>query len=91
MVIHRPATGGDGVHMKGRILFVVGLGVGYVLGTRAGRERYEQMKSQARSVWKSPKVQEKATQAQDFAREKAPVVKEKAAEAAAAAKDKVSS
>ena len=77
--------------MKGKVLFVVGLGVGYVLGTRAGRERYEQIKSQAQSVWRSPKVQEKATQAQDYAREKAPVVKEKAAEAAAAAKEKVSS
>ena len=43
VVIHR----GDGVHMKGKILFVVGLGVGYVLGTRAGRERYEQIKQAA--------------------------------------------
>ena len=77
--------------MKGKAALVVGLAAGYVLGTRDGRERYEQIKSQAQSVWKSPKVQEKATQAQDFAREKAPVVKEKAAEAAAAAKDKVSS
>lgn len=77
--------------MKGKITLLVGGAVGYVLGTRAGRERYEQIKSQAQSVWKSPKVQEKATQAQDFAREKAPVVKDKAAEAAAAAKEKVSS
>ena len=77
--------------MKGKITLLVGGAVGYVLGTRAGRERYEQIKSQAQSVWKSPKVQEKATQAQDFARQKAPVVKDKAAGAAAAAKDKVSS
>lgn len=76
--------------MKGKITLLVGGAVGYVLGTRAGRERYEQIKSQAQSVWKSPKVQEKATQAQDFAREKAPVVVDKAAGAAAAAKDKVS-
>lgn len=77
--------------MKGKITLLVGGAVGYVLGTRAGRQRYEQIKSQAQSVWKSPKVQKKATQAQDYAREKAPVVKEKAAEAAAAAKEKVSS
>jgi hypothetical protein len=75
--------------MKGKITLLVGGAVGYVLGTRAGRQRYEQMKSQAQSLWKNPKVQSKATQAQDYAREKAPVVKEKAAEAAAAAKDKV--
>lgn len=77
--------------MKGKITLLVGGAVGYVLGTRAGRQRYEQIKAQARSVWASPKVQEKATQAQEYAREKAPVVKEKAAGAAAAAKDKVSS
>jgi hypothetical protein len=77
--------------MKGKITLLVGGAVGYVLGTRAGRQRYEQIKSQARSVWASPKVQKKATQAQDYARQKAPVVKEKAAGAAAAAKDTVSS
>ena len=77
--------------MKGKITLLVGGAVGYVLGTRAGRQRYEQIKSQAQSLWTNPKVQEKATQAQDYAREKAPVVKEKAAGAAAAAKDKVSS
>ena len=27
--------------MKGKVGLVVGLSVGYVLGTRAGRERYE--------------------------------------------------
>jgi hypothetical protein len=75
--------------MKGKMTLLVGGAVGYVLGTRAGRQRYEQMKSQAKSLWRNPKVQAKATQAQDYAREKAPVVKEKAAEAAAAAKDKV--
>jgi membrane protein DedA with SNARE-associated domain len=32
--------------MKGKIGLVVGLGVGYVLGTRAGQERYEQIKKQ---------------------------------------------
>ena len=32
--------------MKGKVGLVVGLSVGYVLGTRAGRERYEQIKTQ---------------------------------------------
>lgn len=36
--------------MKGKILFIAGLGVGYVLGTRAGRERYEQIKAAAARV-----------------------------------------
>ncbi len=71
--------------MKGQIALLVGGAAGYVLGTRAGRERYEQIKNQAQAVWTNPKVQEKAGQAQDFAKEKAPVVKDAAADAAASA------
>lgn len=33
--------------MRGKILFATGIAVGYVLGTRAGRERYEQIKKAA--------------------------------------------
>lgn len=43
--------------MKGKITFVVGAAVGYVLGTRAGRERYAQIKRGAQSVWESTPVQ----------------------------------
>lgn len=64
--------------------------VGYVLGTRAGRERYEQIKSMASRVKEDPRVQEKAQQAADLAKEKAPVVKDKVAGAADAARSKVS-
>lgn len=53
--------------MKGKILFVVGLGVGYVLGTRAGRERYEQIKRAAESVWNTPAVQQGVGTVKDFA------------------------
>jgi hypothetical protein len=71
--------------MKGKITLLVGGAVGYVLGSRAGRQRYEQIKSQAQSLWTSPKVQAKKAKAQDYAKDKAPVVKEKAADAAASA------
>ncbi|MFC9917361.1 YtxH domain-containing protein [Agromyces binzhouensis] len=53
--------------MKGKILFVVGLGVGYVLGTRAGRERYEQIQKAAENVWNQPSVQEGVQTVKDFA------------------------
>lgn len=43
--------------MKGKIAFLLGAGVGYVLGTRAGRERYEQIKRGARAVWQTEPVQ----------------------------------
>jgi hypothetical protein len=53
--------------MKGKVLFVVGLGVGYVLGTRAGRERYEQIKRAAENVWNTPAVQQGVGTAKEFA------------------------
>jgi hypothetical protein len=44
--------------MKGKLIFVTGVGLGYVLGTRAGREKFDQMVAQARRFWESPTVQE---------------------------------
>ncbi len=57
--------------MKGKIGLVVGLGVGYVLGARAGRERYEQIKTQWLKIWHLDPVQERVTQVKDFARSQA--------------------
>jgi hypothetical protein len=56
--------------------------VGYVLGARAGRERYDQIAYQAQRLWTNPKVQQVASEAQDRAREAAPIVAEKAVDAA---------
>ena len=42
--------------MRYRLTFVTGLAVGYVLGTRAGRERYEQLRSGARRIAGNPAV-----------------------------------
>jgi hypothetical protein len=46
--------------MRGKVIFIAGVGVGYVLGTRAGREKFDQMVAQARKFWESPTVQEAA-------------------------------
>jgi hypothetical protein len=46
--------------MRGKLIFITGVGVGYVLGTRAGRARFDQMVVQAKKVWESPTVQEAA-------------------------------
>ncbi len=43
--------------MKGKIAFVLGAAVGYVLGSRAGRGRYEQIKRGAQRVWNTEPVQ----------------------------------
>lgn len=56
--------------MRGKLLFVTGAAVGYVLGTRAGRKRYEQMKSAALKVWESPGVQKQVNAVEDFVAEK---------------------
>lgn len=62
--------------MRGKILFVVGLGVGYVLGTRAGREKYDQMKAAVSKLWNDPRVQKRVDDAQEFVKDKAPEVAE---------------
>lgn len=62
--------------MKGKILLVVGLGVGYVLGTRAGREKYDRMKSAVLTFWNDPRVQKRVDDAGDFVKDKAPEVAE---------------
>lgn len=67
--------------------------VGYVLGARAGRERYEQIKSQAQRVRQNPRVQDVAHKATDAAATQAAaaaeVAKDKVSAAASTAADKV--
>jgi hypothetical protein len=53
--------------MRGKVGIVIGLAVGYVLGSRAGRERYEQIKSQWLKVWNLDPVQEQVGKVKDFA------------------------
>lgn len=76
--------------MKGKILFVVGLGLGYVLGTRAGREKYEELRDQVLKVWNDPRVQKQVDAASDFVKDKAPEVAEFVSDNAKKVVDKVS-
>jgi hypothetical protein len=62
--------------VKGKILFVAGLGLGYVLGTRAGREKYEELRQAALKVWNDPRVQKQVDNVEDFVKDKAPEVAE---------------
>ena len=54
--------------MRGKAGLVIGLAVGYVLGTRAGRERYEQIKEQWLKVWNLDPVQEQVGKVKEFAK-----------------------
>lgn len=71
--------------MAGKLSFLAGFGAGYVLGARAGRERYEQIASKAQRFWQDPRVHEKAERVQEVAKEKggaaASVIGEKAVDA----------
>lgn len=80
--------------MRNKLIFIAGAAIGYVLGARDGRGRYEQMKSQADSLWHDPRVQEKVSSATQTVKDKAPEVQARvqdaASQAAGAAKEKVS-
>ncbi len=43
--------------MKKRYVLLAGLAVGFVLGSRSGRQTYDKLKSEAEKVWNSPDVQ----------------------------------
>lgn len=62
--------------MKNKLVFGAGLAAGYVLGTRAGRESYEQIRTKAQQLWNSPKVQDKVTSTTGTLKSKAPAVQD---------------
>jgi hypothetical protein len=76
--------------MKGKILFVAGLGLGYVLGTRAGREKYDELKTAALKVWNDPRLQKQVDAAQEFVKDKAPEVADFVSDTAKTVVEKVS-
>jgi hypothetical protein len=56
--------------MRGKLLFITGGLVGYVLGARAGRKRYDQIASAASDLWNRPPVQRRVNEVRDFALER---------------------
>ena len=65
-----------------KVGFLAGVGLGYVLGAKAGRRRYEQIKARADKVWQSPTVQHKVNDATQVVKDKAPELQHKVTEAA---------
>ena len=57
-----------------KFVFVLGLGAGYVLGARAGRKRYDQISSVAKTVWDTKLVRARRADVDEFSRKLAPKV-----------------
>lgn len=57
--------------MRYRLTFAAGIAVGYVLGTRAGRERYEKLRQSAQRFAENPAVRNATEAATQSGREAA--------------------
>ncbi|MBD8704308.1 hypothetical protein [Frigoribacterium sp. CFBP 13712] len=53
--------------MRGKLIFVAGGALGFVLGARAGRDRYDQISTTSSKLWHSRAVQRQVGKAEDFA------------------------
>lgn len=67
--------------MRTKAAFLIGGVVGYVLGTRAGREQFEKIRGQAQKLWEDPRVQDTVSDVEQRAtalvKEKGPEIKDK--------------
>ena len=74
----------------GKLSFIAGLAAGYVLGAKAGRQRYEQIARTSGKVWNSQPVQKQVERGKEVAKTKAaPVVADMVADAARATGEKL--
>lgn len=55
----------------GKLGFLAGMAAGYVLGAKAGKQRYAQIKTLSGKVWQSAPVQNQVAQAKQAAKTKA--------------------
>ena len=73
-----------------KLSFLLGAATGYVLGARAGKQRYEQIKGGAAQLWQSKPVQSQVEQAKHTAKTKAaPAALDAVSSAASVAGDKM--
>lgn len=66
--------------MKAKLTFLAGAALGYVLGTRAGRESYEKIKSAAKQTWAKDAVQDTVATVQESVKTQAGEVAHKLVE-----------
>lgn len=58
--------------MRGRVLFVVGIAAGYVVGARAGRPAYDALMDRVRRTGSDPRVQQAGERARSTFEDRAP-------------------
>lgn len=63
-------------HPFKKLTLAAAFGIGYTLGAKAGRERYEQIKSTAQQVKDDPRVQDAAAKAEHLVRDAATTIKD---------------
>ncbi|MFC0454620.1 YtxH domain-containing protein [Rhodococcus jostii] len=68
--------------MQKALIFAAGAAVGFVVGTRSGRQTYEKMRHQSVELWHNPTVQQKVSEATETVKDKAPQVQHKVGELA---------
>jgi hypothetical protein len=81
-VVEERAAGPDKGGTMRKLLALTSFAAGYVLGAKAGRDRYEQIRRLALRIKDDPRVQETAHNAADLARAQAPIVGHRVADAA---------
>jgi len=57
--------------VRTKLTLLTGVAVGYVLGAKAGRRRYEQIKARANAIWHDPRVQDKVGDVEETVRARA--------------------
>ena len=67
--------------MKNKLILATGIAIGFVIGSKTGREPYEKLEATAKQYVDDPRVQEKVGQARE-------TVSKVAKDAASTAKDK---
>lgn len=79
--------------MRAKAAFLVGGAVGYVLGTRAGREQFERIRTAAQRLWEDPRVRSAVEdvehRATDLMKDVGPEIKDKVSGAVRSAAESV--
>ena len=60
-----------------KAMFLMGAGIGFILGSRSGRGPYQQLESKVREITRHPEVQEEVEQLKDTAKDQAAAAAQK--------------